>query len=75
MLSKCADKITRREAAGSFVAITFVKRFIPTGVLSMTVSSSMYQFKAFKVEIMYSLTMVLLCVSAVLIRIIHQLAR
>lgn len=65
LLSKCAERITRRDAVGSFVAITLVKRFIPIGVLSVTLSWSICQFKAFSVEIMYSLTMVLFSVSAV----------
>ena len=65
MLSKCADKMTRREAVGSFVAITFVNRFGPIGVLSVKLSSSTCQFKAFSVEIIYSLTMVLFSVSTV----------
>ena len=34
MLSKCAARMTRLGAVGSFVAITFVNRFTPYGVES-----------------------------------------
>jgi len=65
LLSKWADKITRREAVGSFVAIIFVNGLGPIGVLSVKLSSSMCQFKAFSVDLMYSLTIVLFSVPAV----------
>ena len=45
--------MTRRDASGSLVAMTFVKVLTPYGVLSVNVSSSICQFSFFSVSTMY----------------------